>query len=239
VSGELLAVIPARGGSKALPRKALQPLAGLPLIAHSILLAQSCPGVHVVVTTDSREIAEVARANGADVPFMRPSDLAADETPMWPVVRHALAEMGGSRAYDAVLLLDPTSPARLPEDVAGARAALAHRRGVDGVIGVSEPHFNPMWVGVIERDGLLEPLSAEAGHYGRRQDVPRVLRINGSLYIWPAQYVEARTGDQWLGGRYAAWEIPERRAIHIDTVEDLELAELLIREGVVRLPWLE
>ena len=181
----------------------------------------------------------MARANGADVPFLRPHELAGDETPMWPVVRHALAEAGGSGAYEAVLLLDPTSPARLPEDVAGARAALAGRDEIDGVIGVSEPHFNPIWVGVVEREGLLEPLSKDGARYGRRQDVPRVLRINGSLYIWRAKYVETRVGEQWLGGRYIGWEIPERRAIHIDTLEDIELAELLIAEGIVSLPWLE
>jgi len=88
---KILAVIPARGGSKGLPGKNIRPLAGLPLIAHSIKLAQFCPQVtRLIVSTDSEEIAAVARKFGAEIPFMRPFDLAQDDTPMWPVLRHAL-----------------------------------------------------------------------------------------------------------------------------------------------------
>jgi CMP-N,N'-diacetyllegionaminic acid synthase len=235
LSGGVLALIPARGGSKGLPRKALRPLAGLPLIAHSIELARRSPQVaRIVVSTDDEEIAKVARDHGADVPFLRPAELARDETPMWPVVRHVLEQVGGD--YDAVLLLQPTNPARLPEDVAAAVQLLVERPEADGVVAVSEPSFNPLWSAVVSTDGFVEPLVAEGAAYARRQDVPRVLRINGALYLWRTPFVRAH--DDAGSARLVGLEIPERRAIDIDTADDLELAELLVSEGLVRLPWL-
>jgi CMP-N,N'-diacetyllegionaminic acid synthase len=223
-----------------LPGKALRPLAGLPLIAHSVELARRCPEiVRTVVSTDDEEIAAVARSLGAEVPFLRPAELATDEAPMWPVVRHAVEALGADGGeHDGLLLLQPTSPARLPADVRGAAALLETSEDADGVLGVSEPAFNPIWTGVVERDGLLADLVPDGGAYGRRQDVPRVLRINGSLYLWRTAFVLAHERDPRGTARYLAWEIPERRAFDIDTAEDLELAELLLREGAVRLPWL-
>src|SRR5687767_807719 len=107
-----LAVIPARGGSRGLPGKNIRPLLGLPLIGHTLRCAALAPGLAtVVVTTDSPEIADVAKGLGARVPFLRPAELARDETPMFPVLRHALTEMeriDGVR-YETLLLLDPTS----------------------------------------------------------------------------------------------------------------------------------
>lgn len=217
----------------------MRPLAGRPLIAHSIEVARRCPEVaRTVVSTDSEEIADAARQLGADVPFLRPAELAQDETPMWPVIRHALAQLDpdGSE-HGTLLLLQPTSPARLPEDVAGAVRLLAERGDADGVVGVSEPSFNPLWTAVVERDGWIESLVSDGTRYGRRQDVPRVLRINGSLYLWRVPFVLGNADP--ASARMLGWEIPERRALDIDTAEDLELAELLIREGLVRLPWLD
>ena len=209
-------------------------------MVHSILLARLCPEVaRVVVSTDSDEIAAAARAYDAEVPFNRPVELAQDETPMWPVVRHALAALDPEGAeYDGLLLLQPTSPGRLPEDVAGAAALLSERRDADGVIGVSEPHFNPIWTAVVDRGGFLADLVPGGAAYGRRQDVPRVLRINGSLYLWRSALVREREVDPRGSARFLGWEIPERRAVDIDTADDLELAELLVQAGQLRLPWL-
>src|SRR5436190_9337115 len=141
-----LAVIPARGGSKGLPGKNVRPLAGLPLIEHSLRLARLCPELgRTIVSTDSDGIAEVARAAGGEVPFRRPDDLARDDTPMLPVLRHALEELDPAGAeYEFVLLLDPTSPGRLPEEVSRAHDMLVERTDADGVVAVSEPGFNPI-----------------------------------------------------------------------------------------------
>ena len=233
-------MIPARGGSKGLPRKALLPLGGVPLIAHSIELARRCPEIErTIVTTDDAEIAAAAQTLGAEVPFLRPAELARDDTPMWPVLRHALGELeqAGER-WDALLLLQPTSPFRLPEDVAGAARLLASGDDLGGVVGVSEPRFNPIWSTVVERDGRLAPLVPEGARYDRRQDVPRALRINGSLYLWRSALVRERERDPGTAAPLAGYEIPELRALDVDTAEDLALAELLLGEGLVRLPWL-
>jgi CMP-N,N'-diacetyllegionaminic acid synthase len=238
---ETLALIPARGGSKGLPGKNVRPLAGLPLLEHSLRLAALCPEItRTVVSTDSPEIAATARAAGGDVPFLRSSELARDETPMWPVLRDALDQVDqDDRGYDFVLLLDPTSPARLPEDVARAHALLEARREADGVVAVSEPGSNPLWHAVVEDGaGFVEPAFAPARSYGRRQDVPRVLRINGALYLWRAQFVR-RESETWLNGRNLPLEIPELRAFHIDSEWELQLCELVLANGLVRLPWLD
>lgn len=237
--GGLLAVIPARGGSKGIPGKNLRPLGGLPLIGHSIRLAALCPEItRTIVSTDSEEIAEAARALGAEVPFLRPAAIAGDTTAILPVLQHALAELDpGGELYEYLLLLDPTSPGRLPEDIAGAFAKLRADRDVDGIVGVSEPPFNPIWHSVVERDGKLAMLLPEGVGYGRRQDVPRVFRINASLYIWRTAFLREER-ESWLRGRHLIWEIPDIRAIHIDAPDDLAHAEALLAAGLVRLPWL-
>lgn len=233
---DMLALIPARGGSKGLPGKNVRPLAGLPLLEHSLRLARLCPEIaRTVVSTDSEEIAAVARAAGGDVPFLRPAELARDETPMLPVLRHALEQL--SDGYETLLLLDPTSPGRLPEDVARAHELLEASPAADGVVSVSEPPFNPIWHAVVERDGYLEPLLSEGRAYGRRQDVPRVLRINAALYLFRTSFLR-REHETWLNGRHRLLEIPELRAFHIDTEEDFRLCELVLESGLVRLPWL-
>lgn len=239
----MLAVIPARGGSKGLPGKNVRTLAGLPLIAHSIALARLCPDIRrAIVSTDSPEIADVARAFGGDVPFLRPAALAQDDTPMWPVVQHALRaveeeEADGSSRFDYVVLLDPTSPGRLPEHVAGARQRLAAVPDADGIVGVSRPDFNPLWHCVVERDGWMSDLVPGASAYVRRQDVPAVYRINATLYVWRADFVRRAT-DWRRDGRHLIYEVPEVHAIHIDDGDEFARAEVAIREGLVRLPWL-
>lgn len=240
-SARLLAIIPARGGSKGLPGKNLRPFAGLPLIAHSILFARLCPEIdRCIVSTDAAQIAEVAKRFGADVPFMRPAELAQDETPMWPVLRHALERVEAQEGapYDALLLLDPTSPAREPSDVAGAWRRLNDLPAADGIIGVSQPEFNPVWHCVVERDGWMADLVEAGSQYERRQDVPTVYRVNGSLYLWRTTFVRTTQAAWRRVGRHLIYEIPEIRAMSIDTAAGFERAELLVKGGIVTLPWL-
>jgi CMP-N,N'-diacetyllegionaminic acid synthase len=239
-AARLLAIIPARGGSKGLPGKNIRRLAGLPLIAHSIRLARLCPEIdRAIVSTDSPEIAEVARAHGGDVPFLRPPELARDDTAMWPVVRHALhaIEDAEGRTYDAVVLLDPTTPSRLPEEVAGAWRLLQERGDADGVIGVSRPEFNPLWNCWMVRDGWMRPVFEDSGRYTRRQDVPTVYRINASLYFWRAAFIRAQSAT-WRSGKMLPYEVSDSRAIHIDDADEFRRAEILIQAGYITLPWL-
>ena len=234
----VLAVVPARGGSKGLPGKNLRPLAGLPLIEHSLRFAAMCPQIErTIVSTDSEEIAEVARTLGAEV-LARPGELAQDETPTWPVLRHALdtVDPDGER-YDLLLLLDPTAPARLARDLEAALSALAREPAADGVVSVAEPDFNPIWQCVVERDGRLEHLVPEGARYLRRQDAPRVLFIAGVLYLWRTAFVR-REPKSWFRGRLLPLEIERVRAVSIDRSEDLEALAALVAAGMVTFPWL-
>lgn len=236
----ILAVIPARGGSKGLPGKNIRSLAGLPLIAHSIRLAKLCPAVsRVIVSTDSEEIASVAREHGAEIPFMRPKALACDDTPMWPVIRHALATLeDGISQFEYVLLLDPTSPGRLPDDITHALQKIEQHPHADGVVGASQPEFNPIWHCVVERDGFMADLFPDGAAFSRRQDTPQIYRINASLYLWRASFVRREEENWRKHGRHLIHEIPESRAIHIDDIHEFTKAELMIKEGLISLPWL-
>jgi len=240
-SSGVLAIIPARGGSKGLPGKNIRSFVGLPLIAHSILLAKLCPEIErCVVSTDCEKIAAVALRFGAEVPFSRPAELARDDSPTLPVLTHALRtieEASGIR-YDYVLLLDPTSPGRLPEDVTNALQQLRETPSATGIIGVSEPDFNPIWHCVLERNGRMVDLIEAGADYSRRQDVPPVYRINALLYLWRSEFI--RSGElQWRRGKEnLLYKMPDVRALHIDTQDEFDRAELLVQSGIVTLPWL-
>jgi N-acylneuraminate cytidylyltransferase len=233
----ILAVIPARGGSKGLPGKNIRPLGDRPLIGYAIQCARQCPDVsQVICSTDSEEIAAVARDQGADIPFMRPESLAQDTSAMWPVIQHALQAANDHyrTEFQSVLLLDPTSPGRTPTDVAEAIAALRADPAADGVIGVSEPEFNPIWHCVVNEDGYMKDLIPEGRNYNRRQDLPSVYRINASLYLWRAEFV--RTASNWRDGKSLMHIIPESRAVHVDTPEDFRHAELALADGLIWTP---
>ncbi len=239
---EVLAVIPARGGSKGLPGKNIRSFAGLPLIAHSILFARMCPEIdRIVVSTDSAEIAAVARQFDADIPFLRPASLAQDDTPMMPVVQHALSAIENSQevSFQFVVLLDPTSPGREPSDVAQALDRLKRNPAANGVVSVSKPDFNPLWNCVIETDGWMDDLFDGAGKFARRQDVPAIYRINGSLYVWRAEFVRTVRNSWRESGKHLIHEIPEARAMSIDTMDEFRRSELLVQSGLVAFRWLE
>ena len=237
----LLVVIPARGGSKGLPGKNIRPFLGIPLMAHTILFARMCPPIdRLIVSTDSKEIAAVALEYGAEVPFLRPSQLAQDDTPMWPVLRHALETMEGQGSrYTHLLLLDPTSPFREPSDLAGACERLNEVPEADGIIGVSRPFFNPLWHCVVEEEGWMKDLFPEGHLWESRQETPAVYRINGSIYLWKTEFLHRENASWRKNGRHLLFEMPETRAVSIDTQEEFERAELLVRKGLVSLSWLK
>lgn len=239
----MLAVVPARGGSKGLPGKNIRPLVGVPLIGHTLLAARLVPAVtRCIVSTDSDEIAKIARDFGADVPFIRPPELAADDTPMMPVLKHALAFVEDQERldYDFVLLLDPTSPARDPQEIHDAVQTLAVQREWDGVVSVSEPAFNPVWVGVRRSPaGTLERFFQEGAGVTRRQQLSRYLRVNGNFYIWRAPFIR-RVANSWMDeGIHGMIEIPEARAFAIDYGFEFDTVEALVQQGTLRLPWME
>jgi CMP-N,N'-diacetyllegionaminic acid synthase len=238
----VLAVIPARGGSKGLPGKNIRPLAELPLIGHSIRMAKMCREIaRCVVSTDTEEIATAARECGGEVPFLRPAELAGDETPMWPVLQHALRETESLDGclYGSVLLLSPTSPGRLPEDVSRAVQMLDEDGDAVGVVAASEPRFNPRWVCIdVASDGYMRQSFPDGKSFTRRQDVPATYRINGALYLWRRDHVAKSEAPKYFVAPHRVLEIPESRAIDIDSPLDFRLAELMLQDGLIRFPWL-
>jgi CMP-N,N'-diacetyllegionaminic acid synthase len=216
-SVKVVALIPARGGSKAIPRKNLAQLGGRPLIAWTIEAAQASEVLtSVVVSTDSDEIAEAAF--GAQI-LRRPASLAGDDTPMRAVIDHALAELG---APDVLVLLQPTSPLRRSEHIDEAIRLLLES-GADCVVSVVEvPHrFGPESLMALE-DGRLVPLSEAAT---RRQDKQPVYARNGPaiLAVRPD-----RIGDDLYGGDCRPYLMRAEDSIDIDEEFDLELAEFLL-----------
>lgn len=226
----VLALVPARGGSKGVPRKNLAPIGGKPLIAWTIEAAHATGVVdQVLVSTDDAEIAEVARRFGAEVPWLRPAELALDDTPTLAVAMHALdacADKGIEPNW--VFLLQPTSPLRLPSDIAGA-LALARETNSNSVIGVSETHAHPAWMFRMDGEAYLEPLqqdSAATHRQGRE-----VLYVpNGALYLVKSSVL--RSGGSWYGPGARGWVMPVERSLDIDTGFDLHLARLLLEERI-------
>ena len=237
-----LAVIPARGGSKGLPGKNIRPFAGLPLLAHSILFAKACPELtRCIVSTDSLEVADVAKTYGAEVPFLRPTDLAKDDTPLWPVLQHALAqaEKQAGTAYDFFVLLDPTTPCRRIRYLSEAFKRLQATPSATGIVAASKPDFNPLWTCVAEKDGYMTELFPEATRYSRRQDVPAVYRINGALYIWRTDFMRSQKDGWRTHGKHLLYEVPDFAAISIDNEEEFQRAELFVNTGLFSFPWLK
>ncbi len=231
----VLAVIPARAGSKGIPGKNLRKLAGTSLLEHAIRFARACDSVgRIVVTTDSEEIAAVARAAGADVPFMRPSELATDETPMWPVLQHALDQVDPlGEDWDYLLLCDPTAPVRSPVDVGAALERLRADAVADGIVSVAEPNFNIVWQSVIEEDGYMAHLVGEGVRITRRQDARPVYYIDGSFYLWRAGFVQ-KSHNSWFEGQMLMHLV--RSEGTIDTADELLRLEGLIAKGISTLP---
>lgn len=221
-----LALIPARGGSKGIPRKNVLPIAGKPLIAWTIEAARSVRGVDaVVVSTDDPEIAEVARHAGADVPFMRPVELAADDTPGIAPVLHALEALP---QYDSLILLQPTSPLRRREDIEGA-LALAEERQRASVVSVCEVGDHPAWMYRLGADDTLDPIFPTPD-VTRRQDLSPVYILNGAIYFAHASWLRAR--QSFIGPDTLGYTMTEEDSVDIDGPLDWRLAELLLTERI-------
>ena len=217
------ALIPARGGSKGIPRKNIRMIAGKPLIVWTIEAAlRSALLDAVVVSTDDAEIADVARSAGAQVPFMRPAELARDQTPGLDPVMHALDRLP---EYGSVLLLQPTSPLRTTADI-DACLGLAAERGAVSVVSVSEPEAHPYWSYRLNTDQTLARL-IETTPVTRRQDLPQVVAVNGAMYFAQADWL--RRSGSLVDAQTLAYVMPRERSIDIDTPLDWALAELLLK----------
>jgi CMP-N,N'-diacetyllegionaminic acid synthase len=223
----VLGVVPARGGSKGIPHKNLAMLAGRPLLAYTADAARMSRRLsRCIVSTDDEAIAKAARALGLEVPFLRPPELASDDTPMLPVLQHAAREIArGGLAIDAVVLLQPTSPLRQALHI-DAAIDLLESSGADSVVSVVEvPHqFSPVSVMRLEDGRLWSFLDGPL--VTRRQDKPKVFARNGPAVLAVRTRV-LETGSLY-GDDCRPLVMTASESIDIDGPDDLALAELML-----------
>ncbi len=221
-----LIIIPARGGSKGIPKKNIAMLDGRPLIDYTIKAAlYTAAPSQIILSTDSEEIASVARDCGLDTPYRRPAELATDTAGSREVILDAMdwAEREG-REYDAVVLLQPTSPLRKPEDIAGAMAL--YDDSIDMVVSVAEARSNPYYnCFEADADGFLH-VSKGDGLYTRRQDVPPAFEYNGVVYVINPQSIRKMAMGEFP--RRVPYLMPAERSVDIDTPIDLIIASHLL-----------
>jgi CMP-N,N'-diacetyllegionaminic acid synthase len=221
-----LGVIPARGGSKRIPRKNLRRLDGIPLLSYTIEAARNSRRLTAfVVSTDSDEIAQYARSCGVQVPEMRPSDIAGDQSPVVDALRHALEgfERMSTSTFDAIVLLQPTSPFRRAHDIDSA-IALYERTGADSVTGVRAVRDHPFWAWRKEGQ-CITPFFGLAEMAMDRKLLPEAYAENGAVYIMRRDLVLA---GKLYGERVVPYVMEEVASADIDTPLDLEWAEFLL-----------
>jgi CMP-N-acetylneuraminic acid synthetase len=231
---KILAVIPARGGSKGVPRKNIRPVCGKPLIAYSIETALQIRDrlYRIIVSTDDAEIADISRKYCAEVPFLRPSELAADKTPTLLVLQHAVrfVEDQDKVRLDWVLLLQPTSPLCTKDDIL-VTLELAQLGGCDSVISVVQAPIHPLFMKRIENGQLLSFSDVLVEREGtRRQDAqpPAYIR-NGAIYLTRRDVLMERNSI-W-GSFIRPYVMPPERSVNVDSELDLKLAEIILQAG--------
>lgn len=239
---EILAIIPARGNSKSIPKKNIKEFAGFPMIAFSIAAArQSHHITRVIVSTDNQEIAQVAQEYGAEVPFMRPDELALDNTLDYPVIEHALLWLAAQESYhpDYVVQLRPTSPIRPRNMVDDAVELMLSHPDADSVRGVVPSAQNPYKMWFVDEQGCMKPILQVGGirepYNAPRQDLPDTFWQTGHIDVIRAEMIlkkKSLSGDVIL-----PLMVDPRYSVDIDTLLDWERAEANIMECMPDIVW--
>ncbi|GAA65010.1 N-acylneuraminate cytidylyltransferase [Pseudoalteromonas sp. BSi20311] len=227
----ILAIIPARGGSKRLPGKNILPLAGKPMINWSIEAAKNIPSIsRVVVSTDCEVIANIARTAGGEVPFLRPASISSDKSSSLDLVYHALEYFKGKGEYfDYVLLLQPTSPLRSSDDIEGA-INLLNTKSADSVISVCECEHSPLWANTLDDSLSLKNFLPKHVQNIRSQDLPQYYRLNGAIYL--AKVEQFLKEGVFMTGNSVAYKMDRHSSVDIDTKLDFIIAETILREKI-------
>jgi len=220
---KVLAVIPARGGSKGLPGKNIRDLAGMPLVAWTIEAAQASRCIdRLILSSDDDEIVQVARRWGCDVPFVRGEDLATDEATTVDVVLDSLRRCPG---YDWVVVLQPTSPLRTTEDIDRCLLECLDQGASVGV-SVCEATVSPYWMFSRDGQGQLQTLLPMPQGATRRQDLPNAYQLNGAVYVASCNWL--RVNANFITPGTYAYVMPQSRSIDIDNPMDFFFAEQLL-----------
>lgn len=224
-----LVIIPARGGSKRLPRKNVLDLGGKPLIAWTVEAALGCPFLdEIMVTTDDHEIAEVAKGRGAKVPFLRPESLASDTSGSFDVVKHAIEFYQDelSKEFDFVVLLQPTSPLRSSQDIVEAIELLL-LKNADAIISVCEVDHSPLWMNTLPADHSMARFIREEVKNTRSQDLPKNYRLNGAIYICQTRRL-LQEKSFFISDNIFAYVMTKEASVDIDDLSDLKLAKFFL-----------
>ncbi len=226
----ILGIIPARGGSKGLPGKNLLPLLGKPLIIWTIeqaLLSKYLD--NIIVNTDDEEIAEISKNSGVEVPFTRPKELATDNAKGIDVVIHAIEWFEKNRdGFDLIMLLQPTSPLRIVQDIDAAIDILFLKKA-QCIISVCKTEHPPLWTNSLPTDGCMKDFLQPEIINKNRQEIPVFYRINGAIYLAYCSYLKAQRS--FLGTETYAYIMPAKRSVDIDNDIDFKFAEFLMRES--------
>jgi N-acylneuraminate cytidylyltransferase len=221
----VLAIIPARGGSKGVPRKNIKNLAGKPLIAWTIEEAKKSKYIdRLIISSDDLEIIEIARQWGCEAPFVRSMELAQDDTPGIDPIMHAIGKLPH---YDYVMVLQPTSPLRTSADIDLCMELCVEKRA-RACVSVTEPDKSPYWMFTVDADGKMNQLIGTKAVISRRQDLPKVYAVNGALYIAEtAHLLKTRT---FLDDNATAFVMVQERSLDIDTDYDFWLCDMVLRK---------
>lgn len=224
----VLAVIPARSGSKGLPDKNILPFNGKPLLAHSIKAASDTGAAdEIFVSTDSPLYADISRSSGASVPFLRSEKLAGDNSSSWDCVVEAMNNYEASgKIFEYILLLQPTSPLRNSHDIL-ACLNLSEKFGADTIISVCRAEHPMLWFNKLPRDGSMKNFIPSGAENVPRQRMPVYYRINGAIYLVRADYI--KKSRDIFNCRSYAYVMPNERSVDIDTKYDFIMAEALAK----------
>ncbi len=217
----ILGLIPARGGSKGVPRKNIRLLCGKPLLQYTAEVALSTKELtRVILSTEDEEIAEVGRRCGLDVPFLRPKELAQDTTPTLPVVQHAIAWLEDRQEeFDAVCILQPTNPLRRVEDIRECIKYFKESAADSLVTMLPVPHeYNPHWVYFRDDDGRIQLSTGDLTPIPRRQDLPLAFHREGSIYITRRDVIVHE--NSLYGSRCVGYSIDPHYSANIDSLAD-------------------
>jgi len=230
INGEsILAIIPARGGSKGLPNKNILELGGKPLIAWSIEAALDSKYIdRLIVSTDSKKIADAAKQNNCEVPFMRPPELATDDANSNDVILHALDKLGD--LYDVVMVLQPTSPLRGSKDIDQALEFM-QKNNISTIVSICRSNKPLHWHFTLETKGKLKPVYKDKNFYPNRQKLPLTYIPNGALYIAKTDYF--RSEKTFYTSSTFAYLMPPERSVDIDKQIDFFTAEALLAENIL------
>lgn len=222
---KVLAIIPARGGSKGIPRKNIKPLAGKPLIAWTIEEAKKSKYIdRLILSSEDDEIIKIAKEWGCEVPFVRPKELAQDDTPGIEPVIHALNTL--PEKYDCICLLQPTSPLRKVEDIDGCieKCILMN---ASSCVSVTEVDKHPYWMYKIGDNEKMKPLFPNTHELSRRQDLPKVYTLNGAVYI--ADSIWLLQSKSFINDQTIPYCMEVSNSLDIDSETDFQICESLLK----------